>query len=95
MLIRGNRQGVGVIYAIEKKLGLFREGTNQEFLVKCLLKLSENMKSAFIAFLKEQVRAIEATKVKAKKKRNVLDFIKSFPVRTRALHCVASYSEPR
>ncbi|KAK6342627.1 hypothetical protein TWF718_008022 [Orbilia javanica] len=72
-------QGVGVIYAIEKKLGLFREGTNQEFLVKCLLKLSENMKSAFIAFLKEQVRAIEATKVKSKKKRTVLDFIKSFP----------------
>ncbi|KAK6330169.1 hypothetical protein TWF730_004665 [Orbilia blumenaviensis] len=73
-------QGVGVIYAIEKKLGLFREGTNQEFLVKCLLKLSENMKSAFIAFLKEQVRAIEATKVKSKKKRTVLDFIKSFPL---------------
>ncbi|KAK6505327.1 hypothetical protein TWF481_007233 [Arthrobotrys musiformis] len=72
-------QGVGVIYAIEKKLSLFREGTNQEFLVKCLLKLSENMKSAFIAFLKEQVRAIEATKVKSKKKRTVLEFIKSFP----------------
>ncbi|KAF3278786.1 hypothetical protein TWF173_001226 [Orbilia oligospora] len=72
-------QGVGVVYAIEKKLSLFREGTNQEFLVKCLLKLSENMKSAFIAFLKEQVRAIEATKVKSKKKRTVLDFIKSFP----------------
>ncbi|KAF3923789.1 hypothetical protein AA313_de0206910 [Arthrobotrys entomopaga] len=72
-------QGVGVIYAVEKKLGLFREGTNQEFLVKALLKMNEQLKSSFINFLKEQVRAIEATKVKAKKKRAVLDFIKSFP----------------
>ncbi|KAF3902661.1 hypothetical protein ABW20_dc0108159 [Dactylellina cionopaga] len=74
-------QGVGVIYAVEKKLGLFREGTNQEFLVKSLLKLNEQLKSNFINFLKEQVRAIEATKVKSKKKRTaVLDFIKSFPL---------------
>ncbi|KAK6332751.1 hypothetical protein TWF696_002773 [Orbilia brochopaga] len=72
-------QGVGVIYAVEKKLSQFREGTNQEFLVKLLLKLNEQMKGNFINFLKEQVRAIEATKVKSKKKRAVLDFIKSFP----------------
>ncbi|KAF3905403.1 hypothetical protein ABW21_db0207968 [Orbilia brochopaga] len=72
-------QGVGVIYAVEKKLSQFREGTNQEFLVKLLLKLNEQMKSNFINFLKEQVRAIEATKVKSKKKRAVLDFIKAFP----------------
>ncbi|KAJ6262766.1 hypothetical protein Dda_1323 [Drechslerella dactyloides] len=73
-------QGVGVIYAVEKKLSQFREGTNQEFLVKLLLKLNEQMKGSFINFLKEQVRAIEATKVKSKKKRAVLDFIKSFPL---------------
>ncbi|EWC45281.1 hypothetical protein DRE_06008 [Drechslerella stenobrocha 248] len=73
-------QGVGVIYAVEKKLGQFREGTNQEFLVKLLLKLNEQMKGSFINFLKDQVRAIEATKVKFKKRRAVLDFIKSFPL---------------
>ncbi|KAF3939974.1 hypothetical protein ABW19_dt0210613 [Dactylella cylindrospora] len=81
-VITGNDplQGVGVIYAVEKKLGQFREGTNQEFLVKCLLKLNEQMKGVFIKFLKEQVRAIEATKVKYRKKRTVLEFIRSFPL---------------
>jgi hypothetical protein len=74
------RQGVGVLLSIERKLNLFKEGTNQEFVVKTLLKLLEQMRGGFIKFLKEQVRAIEATKVKYRKKRTILDFIRTFPV---------------
>ncbi|KAL1957420.1 hypothetical protein VTO42DRAFT_5988 [Malbranchea cinnamomea] len=71
-------QGVGAIYALERKLGLFEE-TNQEFLVRGLRKVHSRLMALFTKFVDEQIRAIEETKVKVKKRKGVISFMKTFP----------------
>lgn len=71
-------QGVGVLFSIEKSLRLLNE-TNQEFLIKTLQKLHDRLTGLFLKFLEEQVRAIEDTKVKIKKRKGVIQFMKIFP----------------
>ncbi|KAI5809017.1 exocyst complex component Sec3-domain-containing protein [Peziza echinospora] len=71
-------QGVGVLYSLEKSIRLLDE-TNQEFLIRSLQKLHDRLAGLFSKFLDEQVRAIEETKVKIKKRKGVIPFMKIFP----------------
>lgn len=72
------RQGVGVIAAIERKLVDFEE-SSQEYLARTLQKLHGRLVGLFSKFLEEQIRAIEDTKVKIKKRKGVIGFIRIFP----------------
>ncbi|TVY83642.1 Exocyst complex component [Lachnellula suecica] len=71
-------QGVGVIAAIERKLVEFEE-SSQEYLARTLQKLHTRLVGLFTKFLDEQIRAIEDTKVKIKKRKGVIAFIRIFP----------------
>ncbi|OCK76882.1 hypothetical protein K432DRAFT_334895 [Lepidopterella palustris CBS 459.81] len=71
-------QGVGIMCAIDRKL-VELEDTNQEFLNRTLGKIHERLTGLFTRFVDEQVRAIEDTKVKIKKRKGVIAFIKTFP----------------
>ncbi|KAF2812111.1 uncharacterized protein BDZ99DRAFT_412632 [Mytilinidion resinicola] len=71
-------QGVGVLCAIDRKL-LELEDTNQDFITRTLQKIQERLTGLFTRFVDEQIRAIEDTKVKIKKRKGVIAFIKTFP----------------
>ncbi|CCX14306.1 exocyst complex component Sec3-domain-containing protein [Pyronema domesticum] len=72
-------QGVGVMYALEQKMATVDE-TDQEFLFKTMQKLHDRMVESFAKFLDEQVKAIEETKVKIKKRKGVINFMRIFPI---------------
>ncbi|KAI9717184.1 MAG: hypothetical protein M1812_004932 [Candelaria pacifica] len=74
----GPLQGVGVLGAVERKL-LELEETNQEYLAHTLLKIRDRLTGLFSRFLDEQIRAIEETKVKIKKRKGIITFMKKFP----------------
>lgn len=71
-------QGVGLLQAMEEKV-VYLEGSNQEFLLRNLEKQHARLEALFNKFVDEQVRAIEDTKVKLKKRKGVIGFIKIFP----------------
>ncbi|EOA91743.1 uncharacterized protein SETTUDRAFT_178171 [Exserohilum turcica Et28A] len=71
-------QGVGILCAVDRKL-LDIEETNQDFLTRTLQKIHERLQGLFSRFLDEQIRAIEDTKVKIKKRKGVISFMKTFP----------------
>ncbi|KFY08370.1 hypothetical protein V492_06291 [Pseudogymnoascus sp. VKM F-4246] len=72
-------QGVGVIAVIERKLNDIEE-SNQEFLARSLQKIHSSLSGLFVKFLDEQIRAIEDTKVKIKRRKGVIGFIRIFPL---------------
>jgi hypothetical protein len=59
--------------------------TSQEFLARTLQKLHAKLIGLFTKFLDEQIRAIEDTKVKIKKRKGVIAFIRIFPFFSAAL----------
>ncbi|KAI9678815.1 MAG: hypothetical protein M1817_005874 [Caeruleum heppii] len=71
-------QGVGLLLALERRLATLSE-TNQEFLLKTLSKVHQRLSALFARFVDEQVRGIEDTKVKIKKRKGVIGFVKVFP----------------
>ncbi|OAX85102.1 hypothetical protein ACJ72_00515 [Emergomyces africanus] len=71
-------QGVGVLFTLEKELSAFDE-TSQEFIVRTLQKIHSHFMGLFNRFVDEQIRAIEDTKVKVKKRKGVISFIRIFP----------------
>ncbi|KAL3423802.1 exocyst complex component Sec3 [Phlyctema vagabunda] len=71
-------QGIGVLAAIERKM-VDLEETSQEYLSRSLQKLHSRLMGLFNKFLDEQIRAIEDTKVKIKKRKGVIAFIRIFP----------------
>ncbi|KAF2675712.1 hypothetical protein K458DRAFT_381054 [Lentithecium fluviatile CBS 122367] len=71
-------QGVGILCAVDRKL-VEIEDSNQDFLTRNLQKVHERLTSLFIRFVDEQIRAIEDTKVKIKKRKGVIAFMKTFP----------------
>ncbi|KAI0996142.1 hypothetical protein K3495_g12039, partial [Podosphaera aphanis] len=77
-------QGVGIIAALERKIPEFEE-TSQEYLNRTLQRLHTQLIGVFIKFLDEQIRGIEETKVKIKKRKGVIGFIKAFPSFSNAL----------
>lgn len=72
------RQGVGILCALERKRLEF-DDTNQEFMTRTLLKIHERLAGLFNRCVDEQIRAIEDTKVKIKKRKGVITFMKVFP----------------
>ncbi|KAF7545767.1 hypothetical protein G7Z17_g8919 [Cylindrodendrum hubeiense] len=71
-------QGVGVLATMEKKLGEISQ-SNQDFLNTLLQKMHGHLDGRFKKFVDEQIRAIEDTKVKIKKRKGVISFIRIFP----------------
>lgn len=69
---------VGILFALESRLSEFEE-TNQEFLVQNLAKVHDRLTTHFSRFVEEQIRGIEDTKVKIKKRKGVIAFMKTFP----------------
>ncbi|KAF1845227.1 uncharacterized protein K460DRAFT_405495 [Cucurbitaria berberidis CBS 394.84] len=71
-------QGVGILCAVDRKM-VDIEDSNQDFLTRNLQKIHERLQGLFNRFLDEQIRAIEDTKVKIKKRKGVIAFMKTFP----------------
>ncbi|KAL8980144.1 MAG: hypothetical protein Q9205_004692 [Flavoplaca limonia] len=71
-------QGVGVIATLETKISEF-DDTNQEYLAQTIGKIHDRLITAFNRFVDEQIRGIEDTKVKIKKRKGVITFMKTFP----------------
>ena len=69
---------VGVIFALESQLSEVEE-TNQEFLTQAVTKVHDRVTSQLSRFIDEQIRGIEDTKVKIKKRKGVIAFMKTFP----------------
>lgn len=70
--------GVGVLFALESQL-LEVEETNQEFLTQAVTRIRDRLVTKFAHFINEQIRGIEDTKVKIKKRKGVIAFMKTFP----------------
>ncbi|KAJ4418941.1 GTP-Rho binding exocyst subunit [Neurospora sp. IMI 360204] len=71
-------QGVGVLATLERKMADISQ-SNQDYLNTVLQKLHGNLETKFKKFVDEQVRAIEETKVKIKKRKGVIHFMRIFP----------------
>jgi hypothetical protein len=71
-------QGVGVMACLSKHHYHLQE-SSQEFLVQLIESLQGRLENMFARFVEEQVRAIEDTKVKIKKRKGVIGFMKVFP----------------
>ncbi|KAJ9635192.1 hypothetical protein H2199_008678 [Coniosporium tulheliwenetii] len=71
-------QGVGILASLERHL-LKLEETNQDFLTRTLQGLHTRLSGLFTRFVDEQIRAIEDTKVKIKKRKGVIAFVRTFP----------------
>ena len=77
-------QGVGVLLSIESKLAEL-EDSNQEFLTTTLTRIHDRLVALFTRFIDDQIRGIEDTKVKIKKRKGVIAFMKTFPNFTTAI----------
>lgn len=77
-------QGIGVLVSLEQCLAKYEE-TNQEFITRTVRTLHERLTGLFHKFIEEQVKAIEETKVKVKKRRGLISFMKVFPEFTSAV----------
>jgi exocyst complex component 1 len=71
-------QGVGVMACLTRH-AFFLQDTSQEFLVQLIESLKSKLNHLFAKFVDEQVRAIEDTKVKIKKRKGLIGFMKTFP----------------
>lgn len=71
-------QGVGVLLSLEQCLTKYEE-TNQEFISRTVRALHERLTGLFHKFVDEQVKAIEETKVKVKKRKGLISFMRVFP----------------
>ena len=71
-------QGVGVMATLSKHYYHLQD-SSQEFLVQLIETLRGRLENMFAKFVDEQVRAIEDTKVKIKKRKGVIGFMKVFP----------------
>lgn len=86
------RQGVGLIAAIERKLLEFEE-SSQEFLARTLQRQHTRLTGLFSKFLDSQIQAIEDTKVKIKKRKGVIGFMRIFPSFSLALETMLTAAD--
>ncbi|GAB7350382.1 hypothetical protein MBLNU459_g1005t1 [Dothideomycetes sp. NU459] len=82
-------QGVGILTSLAVHASNLQE-TSQEFLLNNLNSLSSRLTTLFQKFVDEQIRAIEDTKVKIKKRKGVIAFMKIFPPFSAAVENVYS-----
>jgi len=68
--------------------------SNQDFLNSVLQKLHGNLETRFKKFVDDQIRAIEETKVKIKKRKGVIHFIRIFPQFTAAVENMLAPIDP-
>ena len=68
------------------------EETNQEFIVRCIQRIHSRLMSLFTKFVEEQIRAIEDTKVKVKKRKGVISFMRTFPLFSMSVENMLSVS---
>lgn len=85
-------QGVGVLVVLERKIHDL-ETTSQEFLVRTLRTVHTRLIGLFNKFLDEQIRAIEDTKVKIKKRKGVIGFSRIFPSFSLSLETMLSSAD--
>ena len=71
-------QAVGVLFCLEFKLADL-EDTSQEYLTSTLSRIHDRLAGQFSRFVEEQIRGIEDTKVKIKKRKGVISFMRTFP----------------
>ncbi|KAK5944478.1 GTP-Rho binding exocyst subunit [Knufia obscura] len=74
-------QGVGVLCALEHTMNTY-DDTNQEFITTSIRTLHTRLVGLFHKFIDEQVKAIEETKVKLKKRKGIISFMRTFPIFT-------------
>ncbi|KAL2132178.1 hypothetical protein VTI74DRAFT_4119 [Chaetomium olivicolor] len=86
-------QGVGILATLERKMADMSQ-SNQDFLNNVLQKLHGNLEAKFKKFVDDQVRAIEETKVKIKKRKGVIHFIRIFPHFTTAVENMLATTDP-
>lgn len=77
-LLKIDRQCVGVLLSLEAQLAELEE-TNQDFLTQSVAKVHDRLVTFFGRFVDEQIRGVEDTKVKIKKRKGVISFMKTFP----------------
>ncbi|KAI1437067.1 exocyst complex component Sec3-domain-containing protein [Xylaria sp. CBS 124048] len=77
-------QGVGILAVLERKQ-MEMTSSNQDYLNSLLQKLNSGLESRFSKFVEEQIRAIEDTKVKIKKRKGVISFMRVFPLFSAAI----------
>lgn len=82
-------QGVGVMACLSRH-AFFLQETSQEFLLQLVESLATRLQGLWAKFVDDQVRAIEDTKVKSKKRRGVIGFMKTFPHFSAAVETVFS-----
>lgn len=80
-------QGVGILQAIDRTL-LSLEDTNQEYIIRTLQKLHSSLSQQFFRLLDEQIKKIEDTKVKIKKRKGVIEFMRVFPAFSAAVEAM-------
>ncbi|KAI9714441.1 MAG: hypothetical protein M1820_000402 [Bogoriella megaspora] len=71
-------QGVGILGIIEGRL-LEYEETNQDFLNKTLTQIHEQLCVLFNKFVDAQIKVIDETRVKIKKRKGVIGFMRVWP----------------
>lgn len=71
-------QGVGIMASLSKH-SFYLQDTNQEYLLQLVDTLAARLQTRFAKFVEEQIRAIDDTKVKIKKRKGVISFMKTFP----------------
>lgn len=71
-------QSVGMLVSLEQCLAKYEE-TNQEFITRTVRTLHDRLVGLFHRFIEEQVKAIEETKVKVKKRKGLISFMRVFP----------------
>lgn len=69
--------------------------SNQDFLNNLLQKLHGSLEARFRRFVDEQIRAIEDTKVKIKKRKGVIGFMRIFPQFLTAVENMLAGVDPR
>ncbi|CAP66887.1 uncharacterized protein PODANS_4_6220, partial [Podospora anserina S mat+] len=87
------RQGVGILATLERKMAEMSQ-SNQDFLNNLLQKLHGNLEAKFKKFVDDQIRAIEETKVKIKKRKGVIHFIRIFPQFSTAVENMLANVDP-
>src|SRR3569833_2914868 len=93
MLTHSRRQGIGVLATLERKQAEMSQ-SNQDFLNNMLQKLHGNLEGRFKKFVDEQIRAIEETKVKIKKRKGVIGFVRIFPQFSLAVENMLAGADP-
>lgn len=71
-------QGVGVMACLSRH-SFYLNNSSQEFLIQLIDTLMSRLQNMFAKFVDEQIRAIEDTKVKIKKRKGVIGFMRIFP----------------